>query len=121
MEDWTARPSPSIASGSISSASSLPQATASITNTKAKISRLTNAQNQMNPNHISNSSTFTADAGVAVADAIAQSQLANMTFNPMMIKNQLKQANLVELYKNAPTKKRGQLPLGMIADPVSFI
>ncbi len=100
---------------------SQPTKLTSLDKVKSKISHLSNGAQQAVTPDMKPTTIFDGDIGIYSADTVAQTQLANMVFNPALLKGQLKKTNLAELYKNAAAKKRGQIPLGMIADPVSLV
>jgi hypothetical protein len=88
----------------------------------AKISYLASATNSSNSQLISSLDTSTAQSTFeasldAMQDTEIKMQVAQMSFNPATLKDQLTKCNLEELYKNSTTKSRHN-PLGMIVDPV---
>ncbi len=120
VENWTAQSVPKFTTSDHIDASQ-PTKLSSLDKVKSKISHLSNgAQQAVTPN-MKPTTIFDGDLGIYAADSIAQTHLANMVFNPALLKGQLKETNLAELYKHAVAKKRGQIPLGMIADPVSLV
>lgn len=85
----------------------------------AKISRLASAANaKANPLSQNDALAPTFEASLdAMQDAEIKLQVAQMSFNPAVLKDQLKKCNLEDLYKNSTAKSRHNPP-GMIADPV---